>query len=113
MLLLVADVSAMCIPDVRKRLGQPLVSLLPWANQHFPTSTYMRSKTPSVLAYSAELLAYRNSWSVLGFVNMPDVFFALVLSSVLTFALRCCYFFQVISPVLSACALLQTCYFAE
>lgn len=32
-LLLAADVSTMCIPDVCKRLDQSLVSLLPWANK--------------------------------------------------------------------------------
>lgn len=39
---LAADVSAMCIPDVCKRLDQSLVSLLPGSNQHLPTSTEVK-----------------------------------------------------------------------
>lgn len=39
MFLLVADLSAVCISDVCTRLDESLVSLLPWANQHLPTST--------------------------------------------------------------------------
>lgn len=38
-LLLAADVSTMCIPDVCKRLDQSLVSLLPWANKYLSAST--------------------------------------------------------------------------
>jgi len=38
-----ADVSAVCLPDVRKRAYQSLVPLLSWPYQHFPASPEVSS----------------------------------------------------------------------
>ena len=69
MFLLAADLSAVCIPDVCKRLDESLVSLLPWTNQHFPTSTEVTTGTLRVVTrpegmHFAGTLSFPNLTSV-------------------------------------------------